>query len=437
MVRDILRLFSGETGSTRQFEYDHYTDATDDIKKLKRKGKHQGVENLCLWCIEQAEREAQEEGWNEVPPAYYRHLAIVYRKDDQHTDEVNILERYIEAGGRKQSMRDRLDRAQELAMQADAEERKTGRGRVSKNGAMNRENSTTDSTLPTAERMENGVTGRNRALIDVLRTMDDYDFEHFVAELWERRGWETTVSEQSGDRGIDVVATKSVPYEQKILIQAKRYGENTTVGSPDIQQYASLKNQQPGVDQVLVVTTNRFTNQATEIAQQLNVKCIDGNDLVRLVEEESSKDLVEKYASEEVIGHGSGHRDTWESGSVVGKETERKGKSDTNSKGWSTTEPSIIGRFLPEGRWEYVLAAFLMYLLSATGSTPGGDEILVVAAWIGMALAIYTDGIRWEINHRRYTAIALIPGIGILLGPWYLFKRWRAIGLERELEFDL
>lgn len=39
---------------------------------------------------------------------------------------------------------------------------------------------------------------------------------------------------------MDGRATKPDPYEQKLLLQAKRYGPGTTVGSPEIQQYASL-----------------------------------------------------------------------------------------------------------------------------------------------------------------------------------------------------
>lgn len=46
-----------------------------------------------------------------------------------------------------------------------------------------------------------------------------------------------------GDRGIDVVATRG---QQKQLIQAKRYRPNTTVGSPEVQQYAALRLQEEG-----------------------------------------------------------------------------------------------------------------------------------------------------------------------------------------------
>jgi len=47
-------------------------------------------------------------------------LAIVYRKDDRHQDEVEVLERYVDAcrelgNEAQEKMVSRLDRARELA----------------------------------------------------------------------------------------------------------------------------------------------------------------------------------------------------------------------------------------------------------------------------------------------------------------------------------
>ena len=129
-----------------------------------------------------------------------------------------------------------------------------------------------------------------------LQEMGNYEFEHFVADLWERQGWTTTVSKESVDAGVDVTAVKETPYPQKQLIQAKRYGENTSVGGPAIQQYASLKHQQRDVDSVLVVTTSTFTRHAEERAEELNVKLIDGDDMVQLVHNLDAYDLIDEYA---------------------------------------------------------------------------------------------------------------------------------------------
>jgi restriction endonuclease Mrr len=134
-------------------------------------------------------------------------------------------------------------------------------------------------------------------ILDQIRQINEYEFESLVAEIWKKYGWKTEVTSGSSDQGIDVVATKSLPFEQKIVIQAKRYEENNTVGSPDIQQYSSLRHQEEGVDAVIVITTSSFTSAAENIANNLNVKLIDGEKLVRLILEVDSESIIKKYTA--------------------------------------------------------------------------------------------------------------------------------------------
>lgn len=126
-----------------------------------------------------------------------------------------------------------------------------------------------------------------------LQSMDPYDFEHFVADLWTYLDWNTQVVGEPGDKGIDVIAT--TPDGNKQLIQAKRYGPNTTVGSPEVQQYASLRLQEEHVDQVTIVTTGGFSNQAEELAPDLDVLLIDGGELIGMVLEVEAVELIAEY----------------------------------------------------------------------------------------------------------------------------------------------
>jgi hypothetical protein len=108
-----------------EFQYDHYTEAMPDVTQLKRDQEHEAVEELLLWCIDYLEAEAEmqhrrADGVAAVPPAYYRHVAIVYRKDDRYEDEVAILTRYTDACKRigqtpTDELQQRLERAHELA----------------------------------------------------------------------------------------------------------------------------------------------------------------------------------------------------------------------------------------------------------------------------------------------------------------------------------
>jgi len=74
------------------------------------------------------------------------------------------------------------------------------------------------------------------------------------------------------DRGVDVIVKKSGMYDEKAVIQTKCYSEGNKVGRPEIQQYNTLREQEPGVDTVIVVTSSGFTCEAQQLANTLNVK---------------------------------------------------------------------------------------------------------------------------------------------------------------------
>jgi len=121
------------------------------------------------------------------------------------------------------------------------------------------------------------MSQQKREVLDQLRQMDEYRFEQLVSDSWEAEGWDTTVTRGSNDRGVDVVAKKDSPFERKMVIQAKRYNKSNKVGGPEVREYASLKQQESNVDVVLIVTTSSFTGQANHIANDLNVKLMNGN----------------------------------------------------------------------------------------------------------------------------------------------------------------
>lgn len=126
-----------------------------------------------------------------------------------------------------------------------------------------------------------------------LQRMDPLQFEHFVADVWEYLGWNTRVVGEPGDRGIDVIATTEDGKKQ--LIQAKRYGPNTTVGSPEVQQYAALRLQEDGVDRVTIVTTGEFSRQAEDMAPDLEVLLVDGEDLLGVLDELEAFEVFAKH----------------------------------------------------------------------------------------------------------------------------------------------
>lgn len=122
-----------------------------------------------------------------------------------------------------------------------------------------------------------------------LQQIDPYEFEELVAELWESQGYETTVRKGSGDRGIDVEAIKEKPFEQKVLIQVKRYTEGNKVGSEQVRNYATLYQQVPDADTVVIVTTSGYTTEAERLARDLNIKTIDIFSIVDIIMENKER----------------------------------------------------------------------------------------------------------------------------------------------------
>lgn len=132
-------------------------------------------------------------------------------------------------------------------------------------------------------------------MLSHLRQIDEYEFEHFVADLWEGYGWETEVTSGSNDRGIDIVAEKRKPFHQKHFVQVKRWGSDNKVGGPDIRQYSSLRHGKSDVDAVVVVTTSSFSAQAKAEAEDLNVKLVDGPTLYGIISDSDAETLVDEY----------------------------------------------------------------------------------------------------------------------------------------------
>ena len=267
----------------------------------------------------------------------------------------------------------------------------------------------------------------------VLQQMDSYEFEHFVADLWERMGWETTVSTASADKGVDITARKSKPYEQLLLIQAKRYGPNTTVGSPDVQQYASLRQQFENVDKVLIVTTNGYSRQAREIAEDLNVKLIDGDGLVELINENDSLDLVAEYLDFIEPAEQSDPDDPELPDSEPTDETKVPSTPEESSTepGTPSSEDAL------STRWRNVVLGtslgWLIVFFGVTALPEGLWAVLFVGTWLGLPTAIYLDTrtiapyTEWPTYRWLYIVSSLVWVVAVVPGLLYLWRRRSAI----------
>lgn len=317
-----------------------------------------------------------------------------------------------------------------------------------------------------------------------LQGMDDYDFEHLIADLWERQGWRATVKQQSVDRGVDVVAERDDPFPQKWLIQAKCY--SGTIGGPDVRQYVSLQHR-PGVDGAIVVSSGPFSKQARQEERDHNLKLIDGDALVSLIRNTDSYDLVDQYitvdaavssktsqqtsfessySSESSSSSSSEYSESSESVSSDLSETSSPAQSDPSERDrplneleddtrldryltkvqvGSDTEGGVTGltRILfeapPKTNWWTAIVGtsaywMLLFLIpeSLTGGIMGGlMAIGLFISWPLMPIAIYKDSkiapkytANWEPHRWLYIIGTFVPLAGVIVGPIYLTRRW-------------
>lgn len=120
-----------------------------------------------------------------------------------------------------------------------------------------------------AERGEGAISTvnvQNRWTSEDLFRLSPQEFEILVAQLWERKGFSTSVTQASRDAGIDVIAETG---SERVLIQAKRYELTNKVGIATVQRSAGLLvDAQLDPSKVVIVTSSGFTTDALARAKQ-------------------------------------------------------------------------------------------------------------------------------------------------------------------------
>jgi hypothetical protein len=123
-----------------------------------------------------------------------------------------------------------------------------------------------------------------------MNHMTPTEFEHFVSALFEKIGYKTTVTKQSGDGGIDVILESR---DGKASVQVKRW--NGTVGRPEVQKLvgASVK----GFEKMYFVTTSDFTTEAREYGAEHGVVLVDGEGLEAMAKQAFGENYQQKTFS--------------------------------------------------------------------------------------------------------------------------------------------
>jgi len=125
----------------------------------------------------------------------------------------------------------------------------------------------------------------HKIIIDTkYESMQPFEFEKFIAKLFNEMGYSAKVTSKTGDFGIDIIAKKS---RDIVAIQAKKYSAGNKVGNRAVQRLiGSMSYKDYKANKGILITTSDFTNQAYNQAE--------GNP-VELWNKEYLNKMVEKY----------------------------------------------------------------------------------------------------------------------------------------------
>lgn len=119
---------------------------------------------------------------------------------------------------------------------------------------------------------------RIRALrVSDIDQMTGFQFELYVARLYQHRGYSTTVTKGSNDLGVDVIASRS---GERLAIQVKRHSKKVSRRAVS-DAVAGMRHY--GCNGAAVVTNNYFGPGATALARSNGCQLIDRETLTNWI----------------------------------------------------------------------------------------------------------------------------------------------------------
>ncbi|OME55242.1 hypothetical protein BSK61_14195 [Paenibacillus odorifer] len=116
--------------------------------------------------------------------------------------------------------------------------------------------------------------------LDYLKKMCPFEFEEYMARVFRCAGFDSEVTKRTGDGGKDIILRRNGEVR---LVECKRY-TSPKVGRPDIQKFHSAIIDFNAVEG-FYITTGEFTKQALECAENKSILTVNGEELMKLIEQ--------------------------------------------------------------------------------------------------------------------------------------------------------
>jgi restriction system protein len=111
------------------------------------------------------------------------------------------------------------------------------------------------------------------------KLMQGGEFEQFLGQLFEERGYSVQFTGKSGDQGVDLILSKP---DVRIAVQAKGYLAGIVANEAVQQVYAGMAFHR--CRRCAVVTNSKFTRSAVELADTVQCTLIDGDKIDHLLD---------------------------------------------------------------------------------------------------------------------------------------------------------
>ncbi|MHC3128604.1 MAG: restriction endonuclease [Candidatus Bathyarchaeota archaeon] len=109
-----------------------------------------------------------------------------------------------------------------------------------------------------------------------LETMDGYEFQKFVANLFKKLGFiNIELGPPTADGGIDITMEQRTDLGSiKYTIECKHHPERS-IGRPVVQKLHSAIVHTPVLDKGIIVTSGHFSGQAIKYAEEVGIELVD------------------------------------------------------------------------------------------------------------------------------------------------------------------
>lgn len=135
-----------------------------------------------------------------------------------------------------------------------------------------------------------------------IRQLTPRDFELLIADIWQEcQGWRTELTDPGPDGGVDIIG-RPPGGGSATAVQAKLYDAGNKLDVSDVREYGALPKERDAISSVTVVTTSAFTEGAWAAAERLDMKLIDGNMLLELIDKYGAHEIVAWYCEGQPTG---------------------------------------------------------------------------------------------------------------------------------------